>query len=95
MDATHLEELLQQGKLEEARQELQAILQGSELTEKERGEVLVRFAELRMNVGTHLNRRYTQALQDGIDRLREVDKAVSNVERNSKLAQIKKDVLGK
>ena len=94
MDITRLEKLFAEGKMDEARTELKAILD-TELNNKERGEVLLRFAQLCLEIETRINNQYADAIEEGLGELKAIDKEEVEGDRQAKLAQIRKDALGK
>ncbi|MFH0891028.1 MAG: hypothetical protein V1856_03275 [Candidatus Liptonbacteria bacterium] len=93
-DLNHLSELLTQGRRAEAKAELEAAL-NTELTDKERGEFLLKFATSYMEIDTMLNKDYAESIEAGIRAVRELEIAGNEEEKKQKLDELRRDILGK
>ncbi len=89
-----IQRLIAEGRLDEAKIDLKKILE-AELTEAERADLLIGAAEMEMKMDTAFRDAYASLLEQAAAEYQGLDKAEAEIDRQDKLAQIRKDVLGK
>lgn len=90
-DHKQLEELLNQGKLVEARAMLEDFFK-AELTPEEEGEAQVSLAALYLKVQNSLDEKYLEALNQSAGRLKELTSTQKGAEDQARIVALKSDL---
>lgn len=91
IDIQKIEELLEAGKKDEARQ---LIISGvkEKLTDQEKGAALVDFASIYLEVSNSIQRKYKAQLEEVIAGLKKIKAAEAGLDDKVRIAELKKDL---